>query len=325
MTSPTTTSNQVARALAAHRVLPPTAELPPDANMLCSLLADMARGERSDHAELLREVGVEFGTSVDDLAQRARFALACLLLPAAGTHYEILGVSPDADDREIRRHWAAAIRRYHPDHFAGRTGWLDVQARRLIMAYQTLRDPERRRRYDAELARQRLHAAGSAALGPAPAPRARRPLGGHRSLAVVLVGLALAAWAWLGLSTARTRLGAVAIPPAPRILDRWRAAVPPTPVVEHAARPDPCGPAVGKVSAKPIPQPVGGVRTAAGRAGWINGLEADAPQTVPDSRAPSAAEGRPLSASPGMVEPPPPGAAAEPSPAAPDAVEDRER
>jgi hypothetical protein len=77
-------------------------------------------------------------------------------MPASGTHYEVLGVAPDATKQQIRKRWATLMQRYHPDHLSGAapgSNWLDGQARRLIEAYNTLKDTARRRAYDAQLAR----------------------------------------------------------------------------------------------------------------------------------------------------------------------------
>ncbi|MGH7265296.1 MAG: J domain-containing protein, partial [Candidatus Rokuibacteriota bacterium] len=136
--------------LAVHPVLPPAEALPPNDAALQSLVADLARAEGSDHADLLRELGHDRAIPVAEIARRARFLLACLLLPPAGTHYEVLGLSSDASTAEVRKRWAAMIQRYHPDHFGGAPGggWLDGQARRLIEAYQVLKDPVRREEYD---------------------------------------------------------------------------------------------------------------------------------------------------------------------------------
>ena len=129
----------VARSLAARASLPPLTGVSPDGDVLPQILADLSRAERSEHADVLREVSEERGVEIDELARRAQLTLASLLLPASGTFYEILGVPPHASTREIRRHWAAAIRRYHPDRFGGQNPWLDAQAQRLIEAYETLR------------------------------------------------------------------------------------------------------------------------------------------------------------------------------------------
>src|SRR2546425_2590274 len=61
--------------------------------------------------------------------------------------YAILGVPTTASEQEIRAAYRKLARRFHPDHNAG-----DKQAaehfKRIKAAYETLADPERRRRYD---------------------------------------------------------------------------------------------------------------------------------------------------------------------------------
>ena len=67
-------------------------------------------------------------------------------------YYVVLGIAEDADDETIRSAFRALARRYHPDVGAGSS---PVEFQRAREAYETLADPERRRRYDRQLRRAR--------------------------------------------------------------------------------------------------------------------------------------------------------------------------
>ena len=60
-------------------------------------------------------------------------------------YYVVLGIAEDADEEMIRSAFRASARRYHPDVGAGSSL---VEFQRAREAYETLVDPERRRRYD---------------------------------------------------------------------------------------------------------------------------------------------------------------------------------
>ncbi len=65
----------------------------------------------------------------------------------AGDYYEILQVSPRADQGIIERAYRLLAKRYHPDN--GQSGDA-VKFGSLTEAYQTLSDPEKRATYDKE-------------------------------------------------------------------------------------------------------------------------------------------------------------------------------
>lgn len=74
------------------------------------------------------------------------------------THYEVLGVAPDASGEEIQKAYRVLARRHHPDVSPG----ADPAVMAAINgAWMVLGDPVQRRDYDAQLRRPE----------PAPAPR----------------------------------------------------------------------------------------------------------------------------------------------------------
>jgi molecular chaperone DnaJ len=63
-------------------------------------------------------------------------------------YYDVLGVAPGAGADEIKRAYRQLARRYHPDISGGERGAAFLEVSR---AYEVLRDPERKRSYDANL------------------------------------------------------------------------------------------------------------------------------------------------------------------------------
>jgi curved DNA-binding protein CbpA len=71
------------------------------------------------------------------------------------THYDVLSVDPSAEFETIQRAWRVKVRLLHPDRH--RDSPKDVQAEaeketlRINNAWDTLRDPRKRREYDVSL------------------------------------------------------------------------------------------------------------------------------------------------------------------------------
>src|SRR4051812_5922880 len=60
--------------------------------------------------------------------------------------YEVLGVPRDASGEDIQRAYRRLARRHHPD--VNREPGAEERFKEITEAYDTLSDPERRRRYD---------------------------------------------------------------------------------------------------------------------------------------------------------------------------------
>ena len=100
-------------------------------------------------------------------------------------YYSILGVSPAAEDVVIGAAYRALIRHYHPDTNPDPAA--QVRAREITAAYNVLRDPARRAKYDADR--------GVELWDEEDEPRAAPPMR-TVGIAVTLLALAVAAAVW---------------------------------------------------------------------------------------------------------------------------------
>ena len=89
--------------------------------------------------------------------------------------YEVLGLDKHADPERIRQAYRSEVKKCHPD--ASGTGASAARFRDVEEAYETLRDPGRRKAYDRALSpgssssrRPEAAAGGKAAFGPVPRP-----------------------------------------------------------------------------------------------------------------------------------------------------------
>lgn len=102
---------------------------------------------------------------------------------AVETHYDILGIAPDASPSEIKAAYKSAARQCHPD-VAGKDEKAKARFEAVTKAYKVLSDPEKRRWYDQQVTMPQSvdgllvrHASGSqivSAILPA-APAESRP------------------------------------------------------------------------------------------------------------------------------------------------------
>ncbi len=189
-----TLARRVLEELAGSAVAPDLSGLAADREELVEVTAELARGTRSAYAKLVQVVADEQGMTPQMLSEQAAFLLGCLVIPAGGSHYALLGVSPTASADTIRDRWRKLMQCFHPDTFEGNRSWIESHVRRLNVAYSVLRDPTRRAAYDRQFAEARACTPEFTTLvargRPMPPPPQRRERGLFRCLPVTVRGLA---------------------------------------------------------------------------------------------------------------------------------------
>ncbi len=63
-------------------------------------------------------------------------------------YYEVLGVSHNASDEELKKAYRRLAMRYHPDRNPGKEKWAHEKFKEINEAYGALGDPQKRKHYD---------------------------------------------------------------------------------------------------------------------------------------------------------------------------------
>jgi curved DNA-binding protein CbpA len=85
-------------------------------------------------------------------------------MPHHFTHYDVLGVKPDADEEDIRAAFRRLTRENHPDRFAGlEREQAEERFQTITEAFNVLSRPESRAKYDMDMALRRPQASASTA------------------------------------------------------------------------------------------------------------------------------------------------------------------
>jgi hypothetical protein len=117
----------------------------------------------------IRSIIAATARSRDVIERAAGFFIEQILLAPDADSYRVLGVAPNADNAELRRNMALLMRWLHPD--LDPEGERSTYAHRVTLAWNDLKNPERRLAYDE---RSRLSSAG-------PRRKSRRLLRGTRT------------------------------------------------------------------------------------------------------------------------------------------------
>lgn len=133
--------------------------LPDDVLTLLRIVAAESHALESAH--------LHTGQSRDTLREAAAFYLQQVLFAPRASSYRVLGVNPNQTDERIKEHYRWLVRWLHPDR--NREEWDAVFANRVNRAWQDLRTPDRRARYDAQLLTLAANEPEIASISPAAA------------------------------------------------------------------------------------------------------------------------------------------------------------
>jgi DnaJ-domain-containing protein 1 len=110
---------------------------------------------------LLKAKEIEDSKEVKKLLNNARMLLK-IKQGSEQTHYEVLGVDKNVTEDELKTIWRKLAKENHPDRFANATekekAEKEEQMKTINLANDILSDPEKRKKYDAELSMKEMYA-----------------------------------------------------------------------------------------------------------------------------------------------------------------------
>jgi DnaJ-domain-containing protein 1 len=115
-----------------------------EAECVCSFMECQLEAKKRIEAAIMQSISTTSTRSEETNVTEMQFASSNL--------YEVLGLSnediDDVTEVAIKRKYRELARRYHPDKNLNRVDWATEVFKNITNAYETLVDPDRRRRYD---------------------------------------------------------------------------------------------------------------------------------------------------------------------------------
>lgn len=99
----------------------------------------------------LKKIAGVLNKSPDTLHSASLFLIRQLLFAEKGDHYQVLGLSRNASQEEIKKRYRALISLFHPDKNPEGEEWSQLYAPDLNEAYNVLKNSSKRNRYDLTL------------------------------------------------------------------------------------------------------------------------------------------------------------------------------
>lgn len=109
------------------------------------LLLQVAAGDK----EAIARAAILTGRPAPVAGEAAAFFIEQILLAPGADSYRVLGGAANTDSRELRRHMTLLLKWLHPD--VQRLGERSIFAKRVSLAWNDLKTPERRAAYDRTL------------------------------------------------------------------------------------------------------------------------------------------------------------------------------